>query len=193
MVGQGRKELRMSVTVWWNHLNGLSQPEKQAGHSLGDPPDPPSTPLSAWGADLHGLHQGTLTCGCQWGREKGGRGERLDKKALPPCRLCLVLVGGTAPPAVLASQVPVPPSPAGQNIPPRPALVLTIPWGSLNPEHPLHTGRSCEQAQQEGERGREKEEMGGEEERNTRSSLLGSGSSLKGSTELRGVGRGISG
>lgn len=45
MVGQGRKELRMSVTVRWNHLNGLSQPEKQAGHCLGDPPDPASTPL----------------------------------------------------------------------------------------------------------------------------------------------------
>lgn len=106
-----------------------------------------------------------LTCGCQWGREEGGRGERLDKKAPPPCLLCLVLVGGTAPPAAVASQVPVPPSPAGQNNPPRPALVLTIPWGSLNPEHPLHTGRSCGQPQQEGGRGREKEEMGGEEER----------------------------
>ena len=55
------------------------------------------------------------------------------------------------------------------------ALVLTIPWGSLNPEHRLHTGRSCGQAWQEGGRWRGKEEMGGEG-RNTGTSLLGSGS-----------------
>ena len=134
-----------------------------------------------------------LNCGCQWGREEGGRGEVRQESSSTLPALQVVLVGGTAPPAAVASQVPVPPSPADQNNPPRPALVLTIPWGSLNPEHPLHTGRSCGQPQQEGGRGREKEEMGGEEERNIRSSLLGSGSSLKGSTELHGVGRGISG
>ena len=33
-------------------------------------------------------------------------------------------------------------------------------WGSLNPEHLLHTGRSCGQAQQEGGRWRGKEREG---------------------------------
>ena len=33
-------------------------------------------------------------------------------------------------------------------------------WGSLNPEHLLHTGRSCGQAQQEGGRWRGKERKG---------------------------------
>ena len=116
-----------------------------------------------------------LPSGCQRGREEDGRGEIGQESSSTPPLLpgsgqghsapCCYSLTGASTTQPSWSEHPTEARPG----PHHPMLLLLLLlsrfscvrlWGYLNPEHLLHTGRSCGQAQQEGGRWRGKERKG---------------------------------